>query len=345
MKTPKNLLVEYQKLPKVELHLHLEGAIPLPTLLHLIQNSSINGPKTLEELQNYFQYRDFRHFIQLWCWKNQFITKEADFKLIAQEVLKSLAQDNIRYVEAFASPGDFWKQGLSVEGIISQLLEGIHEAEQTCGIKCNLIIDLIRDHGPDRGNLYLDAILKHFAKASKNTPSVIGIGLGGSEAEHPPAPYAHIYEKARGSGLKTVAHAGEAAGPKSIWETITQLKPERIGHGVRAIEDTHLMEYLTETQIPLEVCPISNLRTGIYSTLTAHPLPKLHRAGVFTTINSDDPVMFNTTLSGEYAALTEEQLLSKEELRKIALQGIEASFLAKQEKAKLNSEMELAWEI
>lgn len=302
----------------IELHLHLEGAIPLSYFLPLCRREP-GAPKTLAELEEKFQYRNFAHFIELWGWKNQFIRRESDFQGIALAVLENLHMDGIQYVEAFCSPGDFRRQGLSVSGILDALHDGIAEAEEQFPIRCRLIVDLIRDHGPETGRKYLDAATLFLSR------KVIGVGLGGSEQLFPARDYADLFAEARARGFHTVAHAGEVAGPESVRQALA-IGAERIGHGVRAIEDPELVVELAKRQIPLEICPTSNLRTGLYPDYRSHPVAALHRSGCLVTLASDDPVMFNCTLSGEYSALARETDLTTAELTEISNNGQRAAF-------------------
>jgi adenosine deaminase/aminodeoxyfutalosine deaminase len=164
---------------------------------------------------------------------------------------------------------------------------------------------------------------------------VIGVGLGGSEQKYPPELYTEIYAKARQMGFHTTAHAGEAAGPASIWGAIRSLKAERIGHGTRAIEDPVLMEYLAKTQIPVECCPLSNVRTGVVRSIENHPIKKFYDAGLLVTVNSDDPKMFGNSLAEEYQALEENMGFSRDEIRGLILNGIKASWLTAERKQAL----------
>jgi adenosine deaminase len=161
---------------------------------------------------------------------------------------------------------------------------------------------------------------------------VIGVGIGGSEQNYPPEPFAGVYEKARQLGFHTGAHAGEAAGPESIWGAIRSLKVERIGHGTRAIEDETLVRYLAEKQIPLECCPLSNVRTGVVKSIEAHPVKKFFDAGLLVTVNTDDPAMFGNSLAQEYQRLEERLGFSQDEVRKVILNGVKAAWLSNDRK-------------
>ncbi len=293
---PSPLKEKLRKLPKVELHLHLEGAIPLPALWELVQKygggDEIGDIAGLEEK---FQYTDFPHFLDTWAWKNGFLREYEDFTFIASSVAEDLARQNILYAETFYSPGDFAEHGLETQKITEAIRKGLRVHKDK--ISLNLIADLVRNYGPVRGMKWLHEI------AEVRDLGVIGIGIGGAEQEFPPEPYEEIYERARQYGFRTSAHAGEAAGAESIWGAIRALKVDRIGHGTRAVEDPVLLTYLQAKQIHIECCPISNLRTGVVASLKEHPIKKFYREGFSVSVNTDDPKMFNTSLEEEYAAL------------------------------------------
>lgn len=259
-------LIYFQRLPKVELHLHLEGAIPLPCLWQLVQKYG-GDPEvpTIDALAMKFRYRDFDHFLDTWVWKNSFLREYEDFTLVAAEVARDLVSQNVLYAEAFYSPGDYRQRGSEPQRITEAIRKGLRQVPQ---IEVLLITDLIRDHGPERGHVTLDAI-----REIRDEFGIVGIGIGGSEHRYPPEPFAPVYERARSFGFRTTAHAGEACGPESIWGAIRALRVDRIGHGTRAIEDPTLVDYLlTQHRIPLELCLLSNLRTGVIPSLVAHPV-------------------------------------------------------------------------
>jgi len=327
------------KIPKVELHLHIEGAIPAQTLLDLAKRrGGDESLRTVRDLREKLRFRNFSHFIELWTWMTTLITEESEFEEVAYNVLEDLSRQNVKYVEASYSPGDYWRQGFSVEGITQNLIRGKERARQDFGIKCELIIDLIRDHGPQKSVQYLDAATPYLGKG------VIGIGLGGSEQSFPPGPYAPLYREAKARGFRLTAHAGEVAGPNSIRAAVSDLAVERIGHGVRAGEDPSLIEFLLEKQIPLDICVTSNVRTGVYKSIAEHPIKEYFRQGLMVTINSDDPTMFNTSLTQEYLILVQKLGFSLPDLRRLGENGIHASFMSEQDKTAMRSQFDAEWD-
>ena len=308
----------------MELHLHLEGAIPLEALWELVQKYGTDPSVTdIEVLKRKFQYKDFPHFLATWVWKNQFLREYDDFTFIAEAVAKSLVRQNIRYAEVFYTPSDFFEHGLETQKLTEAIRSGLARVKQT---EVKLIMDFCRDRGPENAVNNLSTVNE------VKQLMVIGVGLGGSEQAFPPEPFAEVYEQARKLGFHTTAHAGEAAGPTSIWGAIRSLKVERIGHGTRAIEDEQLMKYLAEKKIPLECCPLSNVRTGVVKSIDAHPVKKFYDAGLLVTVNTDDPAMFGNSLAEEYQLLEERLGFSRDEVRTLILNGIEASWLAEKRK-------------
>jgi len=317
----------YERVPKVELHLHLEGAIPLDALWQLVQKYGTDSSVTdIDALKRKFQYKDFPHFIETWVWKNQFLREYDDFTFIAEAVANHLASQNIRYAEVFYSPLPFALNGLKPQKLTEAVRTGLARVKQ---VEISLIMDFSRDSGVDDAEKNLPAV-----KEIKEL-GVIGVGLGGSEQKYPPELYTEIYEKARQMGFHTGAHAGEAAGPESIWGAIRSLKVERIGHGTRAIEDKGLMEYLALTQLPLECCPLSNVRTGVVKSIELHPVKKFFDAGLRVTVNTDDPAMFGNSLAEEYQTLEKRLGFSRDDIRTLIKNGIKASWLPQNRKQKM----------
>ncbi len=312
----------YRAMPKAELHLHLEGAVPRSAFAELVRKYDGASPSP-EALDGRFRYRDFPHFIETWCWMTGYLREYEDFAFIAEAVARDLARQNVRYAEAFYSPGGFVEDGLSVQRITEAIRSGL---DRVPGTRVNLVIDLVRDLGPAFGATTLEAVNE--VKAS----GVIGIGIGGSEQAYPPEPYAAVYERARQLGFRTTAHAGEAAGPESVRGALRALRVDRIGHGVRSVEDTRLVEELAASGVPLEVCPVSNLRTAVVPSIEAHPVRRLRDAGVKVTVSTDDPAMFNTGLDLEYALLEERLGFSRAEIADLVLESIRSSWLSAAEK-------------
>jgi adenosine deaminase len=321
----------FDSLPKIEIHVHLEGAIPHVALWELIQKyGGDSSVPDLESLERRFKYRDFSHFIETWSWKNQFLRQYEDFAFIAEVTARDLAAQNVRYAEMFFSPSLFVRHhGLEVQRLAEAVRTGLDRAT---GITVALIADLVRDYGPE-------SEARTLAKLNEvKSLGVIGIGIGGTEAPFPPQPFEPVYREARRLGFHTNAHAGEAAGTESIWGAINHLQVQRIGHGTRAREDPYLVQYLVERQVPLEMCPLSNVRTGAVDTIANHPIREFFKQGIAVTVNTDDPKMFDTSLAEEYRLLVEECGFSRQDICKLILSAIEASWLPAERKQSLRQD-------
>jgi adenosine deaminase len=327
---------DWTTMPKAELHFHLEGAIPVPVLWELIQHHGGDPTiRTQEQLAEWFSYRDFAHFMETWEWMNGFLRCYDDFEFAAEAVAHHLVEQNIVYVEAFFSPSDFRHHGMEPQGIAAAIRTGL---DRVSGVEVALIVDLVRDRGP-KGTARTLAAIEEVASET----GVIGIGIGGFELAHPPEQFAAVYDDAKEAGFRLTAHAGEEAGPESVWGAIRDLGTERIGHGIRSIEDPHLVEYLVEHQIPLEVCPTSNLRTGVIAHWDQHPVGRLIDAGVMVTINTDDPAMFDASLAGEFENLVTYFGLDEPALKRLSLAVIEASWADEATRLRLTRDIEDWW--
>ena len=277
--------------PKVELHLHLEGAIPPEALWSLVQAYGDPRTPTLGAMTDRFEYRDFAHFIETWQWMLPFIRTPDDWTTVAEAVAASLAEQHIVYAEASISPTDFRQHQLSVAQIATAVRRGLDRVE---GTHVNLLVDLVRDTGPRWCARTLEEVVEVAGEAG-----IVGITIGGSEHDFPPGPYADVYHRAGEAGLGRSAHAGEAGGPENVWSALRDLGVDRVGHGVRSVEDPALVAHLVAEAIPLELCPTSNIRTGVVSSWSEHPVIELIERGARVTINSDDPMYFACSVAGD----------------------------------------------
>jgi len=334
----KNIDKIIAEMPKIELHLHLEGAFTLPHLLHLIRKYDPDTfYKSIADLQERFRFIDFDNFIKTWFWKNQYFREPEDFYQSTYKAIAALTEQNIIALEAFFSPWDFIENKTTVPEIIEATIEGKKAAESKFEIVVNLIADVVRDHGyktaPDR-----------LAELVPYRQDICAIGLGGSEAQYPNVLFQEVFDTARQQGFHVVAHAGEASGAKSIWDALRFLKAERIGHGVRAIENASLMEYLAEHKVPLEICPTSNLKTKIVPDIALHPMRQMYAEGIPLTINSDDPTMFGTTLTEEFQLICQHLGFGSRDLQQFTLNALQASFFPEKTKAILKKKIDHFWQ-
>jgi adenosine deaminase len=313
---------EFARCPKVELHLHLEGAIPLDTLWLLLTehggDPDVTDPGRLAQRM---QYTSFEHFLDIWWWMTGFVRRETDFELAAAAVAADLASQNIVYAEASFSPTDFERHGLTPQQIATAIRRGLDRVPDTQVV---LNCDLVRNTGPERAATTLQAVLEVAGEAD-----IRGITIGGSERDYPPALFEGVYQTARECGMRLTAHAGEEAGPSSVRDAIELLGVERIGHGVRVVEDHALLDRVISEAIPLEVCPTSNLRTGVVGSWEEHPIGTLLERGAYVTVSSDDPTFFHTSVADELRELAHRYNADPAQLTQRA---IAASWMTEDEK-------------
>ncbi len=315
-------------LPKAEQHIHIVGAIRPATLLWLSEEKEESPFESLDEVERFFQYRDFDHFISVYGTVMKSITKENQLERITYEMLEDEYNCNVHHVEASFSAADHMKQGLDYSLMIKAINRGIKRARHEFGIRCNLRIDLVRNYGPEAAMEVLDWI-------SPKRDNVVSVDIGGTEKDYPPEQFKSVYKIAKERGLHLAAHAGEAAGPESIWKAIKNLKVERIGHGTSAIKDAKLMEKIRKKEITIETCPISNVKTGIIRSIKEHPIREFIKGGINVTVNSDDPTMFRTDINNEYLALHQNLGFTIQELFKTSLNAVESAFIPTEERDEL----------
>lgn len=320
-------------MPKAEIHVHAEGATDAETFYEMAQRNQVNLPaESLEEWKSFFEFRDFSHFIQVYAAAVKCLQTPEDYALMIERLYKRQAEENILYTEAFLS-ASFLTQKFGDEEILDAIAAGRAAGEANYHCQVNLIPDIAREI-PDSQHRVLEFVLK-----GKERGLFIGLGVGGLEVGYPPELFTETYAEAQQQGLRVVAHAGEAVGAASIWGAVNALKAERIGHGIRCLDDPNLVEVLRQRQIPLEVSPHSNYCLGVVERSQSHPIRKMIDAGLYCTVNSDDPAMFSTNLTNEYLTLAK-QGFSWEELWQLNLNTLEATFLDEVEKARYRVEWE-----
>jgi aminodeoxyfutalosine deaminase len=312
--------------PLAELHLHLQGAIRPATLLELARRHRIPLPAdNLDGLRNWFRFRDFAHFVEVYAVLRACLVEPADYELVTCELGAELAAQGVRYAEVTFTPGPEVYRGPR-ETFFEGLTRGRARVREELGVELSWIFDIPRRTVGLHPELPLADFITDVAINGKSD-GVVALGLAGTEAGHPPEPFEPWFDKARVAGLHSVPHAGETAGPESIWGALRALGAERIGHGVRAVEDPDLLGHLVEQRIPLEVCPTSNIKLGVFPSFAEHPLRQLVDAGAVVTVSTDTPAVFGITLSQEIGLLESEFGLSSGQTDAIVRNAVRASFL------------------
>jgi aminodeoxyfutalosine deaminase len=325
-----------RRMPKAELHVHLEGSIRPPTVLELARLNHVSLPVQDEDgLQALYNFRDFAQFIQTYVTITNCLRTPDDYRLIAYDYGREMARQKIRYAEVtFTIETNQRFSGLPWQTILEGLNSGRNQARSEFGVEMRWIFDIVRDL-PDT-----QATVLEIALAARHR-GCVALGLGGSEAPFPPRLFVNTFEQARQAGLPRVIHAGETGGPENVWDTLELLHADRLEHGVRSIEDPHLVEVLAQRQIALDVCPTSNIRLGVYPDYASHPLRQLWNAGVKITIGSDDPPMFGTDLNSEYQVLVDHFGFGADELEQVSLNGIHASLMPESDKQLLERQFKV----
>jgi aminodeoxyfutalosine deaminase len=281
--------------PKIELHVHLEGTVRAPTLKEIARRNDYALPDDLESL---YHFRDFAHFIEVWILTTNALQTEEDFRQMVVDYAAEAASHGAVYLEGIFSPAERVRRGVPLEAIFDGVCNGAQEALELHGVEIRLTPDITRGFTQDEARETVEWSSRYRDRG------VVAVGLGGLEAEFPPEPYADVFAYAKSLGLGSVPHAGEVAGAASVRGALESLKADRLRHGIRAEEDPGLVRELAGRGTVLDVCPLSNLRTGAVPSLADHPLPRLVAAGVRCSISTDDPAMFDTDLSRDYEAAT-----------------------------------------
>jgi len=310
-------------LPKAELHLHLEGAIDAATLLELKHRHGQSG--SLAEVEKLYRYPNFDGFLMPFKAVTEHLRSPEDYELITYGLMQQLKEDNILHAEIYVSVGVCLWRNQDFPAIFEGLERGRQRGEHDFGISVLWIFDAVRHFGAEAAQKVFELAVGYRDR------NVIAVGIGGDEQKAKPELFRDSYAYAADNGLHLTAHAGETAGPESIWGAIN-LRAERIGHGLTAAQDPDLLEELAQRQVPIEICITSNLRTGCCKTVSEHPVKQYFDHGLMITLNTDDPAMFGTTLSHEYQLAQQAFGFTDEHLRELARNSFEASFLPAEKK-------------
>ncbi len=319
-----------RRLPKAELHLHLEGTVTPETLVELSERHPA-GRLTLAETRALYHYVDFSGFLMAFKAISERLQSPEDYELITYRMAQALAAQGVVHAEVYVSVGVvyYWRR-VEFEPLFAGMERGRLRAEREFGISLLWIFDAVRHFGVEEAA----RVFRKAAEMQREHDSIVGIGIGGDERRTGAEPFRDLYAEARDAGLRLTAHAGETVGPEGIWGALN-IGAERIGHGLSAQYDAELMEVLAERQVPIEVCVSSNVRTGSCANVAEHPVRRYFDSGLMITLNSDDPTLFGSDLLGEYYLVEEEFHFTHEQLRELAGNSIEASFLSPERKVAL----------
>jgi adenosine deaminase len=331
--TAAGLHAELRALPKVDLHRHLEGSLRLQTLAEIAREHGIDLPGcAIEDLRPYATVTDdepdFQRFLEKFKFLRCFYTSRQAVERLAYEAVSDAAEDNVKYLELRFNPVALARaQGFSLEAVTSWVCGAVETAQHDRDIRVNLIVQIGRDE-----DLQTAAMLAEVALAYRER-GIVALDLAGDEERYPASPFAGIFQKARREGLHVTVHAGEAGTPSNVEEAIRQLEAERIGHGVRSIEDSNVLRLLRERNVALEVCPTSNIQTGVVKHFWHHPLPDLLALRVPLSINTDDPSVSDTTLTDEYRVAIQAMGVTLDQLKRTIVTAAEVSFQSPAETA------------
>jgi aminodeoxyfutalosine deaminase len=314
-----------RRLPKAELHLHLEGTI-LPSTLVELSARHDSRPITLTEAEALYQFKDFTGFIEAFKAVTRLLTGPEDYELAAWRMMQHLSEQGVVHAEVYISVGVIymWRNydPHAFEPIFAGLERARERGERELGLSLYWIFDAVRHFTVEEA----ERVFRKAAELRPRFPSIIGIGLGGDERRARSEPFRDLYAEAMRASLRLTNHAGETTGPEAIWEALS-IGSERIGHALSAIEDPKLVQELSARNIPLELNPTSNVRTGVCASFAEHPLRRYFDAGLMVTLNSDDPAFFGSDVANEYLLAHTTQGFTREELRQLASNSIRASFL------------------
>ena len=322
-------------LPKAELHLHLEGTLTPATLVELSAHAP-SGRLTLAQAEALYRYTDFQGFLMAFKAVTELLRTPEDYELVTYRMIQQLAAQGVVHAEVYVSVGVvyYWRR-IEFEPLFAGMERGRIRAEREFGVSIYWLFDAVR-HFPveDAARVFHKA-----AELQRKHPNIVGIGIGGDEARGPADLFRKLYKEARDNGLHLTAHAGESTGPESVWGALN-IGAERIGHGLSTARDGELIEILVERQVPIEICVTSNLRTHCCKRATEHPLRRYFDMGLMVTLNSDDPAMFGSDLAEEYELAHDTFEFTREHLRELAANSVEASFLPPGRKIELLQQIE-----
>jgi adenosine deaminase len=326
-------VIDIAGLPKVELHLHLEGTFEPELIFEIAERNGIVLPDSLDELRARYSFTDLQSFLDLYYANMAVLLHEQDFADLTRAYLARAQAAGVRHVEIFFDPQAHVERGVSLTTCVAGIAGVLARSSEDYGITSALIATFLR-HLPEA-----DAVDVLTELIAMKAP-IIGIGLDSAEAGNPPSDFVALYALAHAHGLECVAHAGEEGPPEYVWQALRELSVTRIDHGIRSMEDPALVEHLVEHGVPLTVCPLSNVRLRVVDTMADHPLPAMLERGLAVNINSDDPAYFGGYIDDNYAAVATEFALTPAQLALLARNAVDASFGHHERKALIHAEID-----
>ncbi|EKO3377027.1 adenosine deaminase [Vibrio fluvialis] len=322
-----------QQLPKVELHLHIEGSLEPELMFDLAQRNQIAIPfSSPDEVRAAYQFSNLQSFLDIYYQGANVLIHEQDFFDLTWAYLLRCQQDNVMHTEIFFDPQTHTARGIAFETVINGITQALEKGQQELGISSQLIMCFLRHLSEADAMHTLQQALPYKDK-------IVGVGLDSSEQGHPPEKFQQVFRQAREAGFIAVAHAGEEGPALNIRNAIDLLGVQRVDHGVRCVEDAALVQELKQTRMPLTVCPLSNLKLKVFTEMEQHNIVDLLRQGLCVTINSDDPAYFGGYMTDNFMAVANAHPMSHQELAQFTLNAIEASFISDAEKAHMNAKV------
>ncbi|WMN56005.1 adenosine deaminase [Vibrio fluvialis] len=322
-----------QQLPKVELHLHIEGSLEPELMFDLAQRNQIAIPfSSPDEVRAAYQFSNLQSFLDIYYQGANVLIHEQDFFDLTWAYLLRCQQDNVMHTEIFFDPQTHTARGIAFETVINGITQALEKGQQELGISSQLIMCFLRHLSEADAMLTLQQALPYKDK-------IVGVGLDSSEQGHPPEKFQQVFRQAREAGFIAVAHAGEEGPALNIRNAIDMLGVQRVDHGVRCVEDAALVQELRETRMPLTVCPLSNLKLKVFTEMEQHNIVELLRQGLCVTINSDDPAYFGGYMTDNFMAVANAHPMSHQELAQFTLNAIEASFISAEDKARMSAKV------
>jgi len=321
-------------IPKAELHIHIEGSLEPELMFELADKNGVRLPfKSVADIRRAYNFKDLQSFLDIYYQGAQVLLTKDDFHQMTWAYLQKAAQQNVRHTEIFFDPQTHTARGIKFETVLQGIHRALMDARQQLGLSSNLIMCFLRHLSAAEGMETLEQALPF-------KDCITAVGLDSTELGHPPEKFKHVFDLARQNGFKTVAHAGEEGPPEYIWQALKFLKVERIDHGVRCVEDTGLVEYLVQKQVPLTVCPLSNVKLRVFDNMRQHNLKQMLNLGLCVTINSDDPAYFGGYIEENYRALHAARELEVRDIYKLARNAFKAAFLPPAEKQRHLDELD-----